>query len=554
VLACQQEEGGFGAFPGDISALRPTAWALDALRVLGVPVPRPEDTAGFILSQQNDDGGFRGRPWGLRWTERSGLVDSYHAARALQALGRDIPRARELAEFVRSRQRADGAFLQDLYPEKAGVCAETFCAASILNALGLRVPRRADVIVFLRRMQSENVRRDGGFIAEDTPDWEELVEAARRWAESVDPYRDPEADETRAIPVAIGYTSATDLAIRALSLLGDRPPDVPGAVTFLCGQQGESGGLLSGMGDYGAYQDRSEGRMFDTYHAVSGLRLLAPAEGAESQTEGEAWSRFLSAGRIDVAQCAAWLAACHNPDGGFARGPDPLSRPSDMAATAQAILTLSALGRPLPSPAAGSVPRREELPEGVRFELCSPFFQPDQPGQALYLHRIVAPIRAACGSDEGTALALMRWLHRHIVFHQNSRNEAALIIEDGLGACGPQARCLAGMLEATGIRARFLMVVGHCTCEGYIDGRWRLLDAMFDGAFRGPDGRLYSALDVHEQHRRGRPEITTFGDWRYESYTIYEPKGGAEYHEFAIAAGDTAESPSARAAYPELSG
>ena len=60
--------------------------------------------------------------------------------------------------------------------------------------------------------------------------------------------------------------------------------------------------------------------------------------------------------------------------------------------------------------------------------------------------------------------------------------------------------------------------------------------------------------DVGEQHRRGRPEITTFGDWRYESYTIYEPKGGAEYHEFAITAGDTAESPSARAAYPELSG
>ncbi|MCJ7821929.1 MAG: hypothetical protein MUQ26_02410, partial [Armatimonadetes bacterium] len=74
------------------------------------------------------------------------------------------------------------------------------------------------------------------------------------------------------------------------------------------------------------------------------------------------------------------------------------------------------------------------------------------------------------------------------------------------------------------------------------------------GAFRGADGRLCSALDVHEQHRRGRPDITTFGDWRYESYTIYEPKGGAEYHEFAIAAGDTAASPSALAAYPELSG
>ena len=225
-----------------------------------------------------------------------------------------------------------------------------------------------------------------------------------------------------------------------------------------------------------------------------------------------------------------------------------------MEATAQAVLTLSALNRPLPSPADWEATRREELPEGATFESSSPFFQPDQPGQALYLYRIVAPIRAACGSDEATALELMRWVQRHIAFHQNSRNEAALIIEDGLGACGPQARCLAGMLQAAGIRARFLMVVGHCTCEGYIDGRWRLLDAMFNGAFRGPDGRLYSALDVHEQHRLGRPEITTFGDWRYESYTIYEPKDGGGYHEFAIADGDTADSPSARAAYPELSG
>jgi hypothetical protein len=370
----------------------------------------------------------------------------------------------------------------------------------------------------------------------------------------VDPYRDPGPDETRAIPVAVGYTSATDLAIRALLLVGDGPPDVPGALAFLCGQQHESGSFLSGMGDYGAYQDRSEGRMSDTYHAVSGVHLLAPREGADPQGQDQTWSHFLSSGRIDAAQCAAWIAACQNPDAGFVRRPDPASRPSDMAATAQAVLTLTALGRPLPSPADGSAPRREELPGGVRFELCSPFFQPDQPGQALYLHRIVAPIRAACGSDEATALALMRWLHRHMAFHQNSRNEAALIIEDGLGACGPQARCFAGMLEATGIRARFLMVVGHCTCEGYIDGRWRLLDAVFNGAFGGADGHLCSALDVHEQHRRGRPEITTFGDWRYESYTIYEPKGGAEYHEFAIAADDTAASPSALAAYPELSG
>jgi hypothetical protein len=553
-LACQEENAGFGAFPGDISALRPTAWALDALRVLGVPAPRPHDIARFILSQQSEDGGFRGRPWGLRWTEKSTLVDSYHAVRALQALGRDVPRTRELAEFVRARQRADGAFLQDLYPEKAGTCAETFYAVSILDALGADLPRRADAIAFLHRMQSENVRQDGGFIAEDTPEWVELVQAARRWAASVDPYRDPGPDDTRAIPATVGFTRATSLAMRALSVLGHRPPDAPAALAFLCGRQHESGGFLSGTGQYGAYADLSEGRMSDTWHAVSGLRRLASMEGEDARAGDEAWSRFLSSGRVDIARCAAWIAACQSPDGGFARRPDSASQPSDMAATAQAVLALSALGQPLPSPADGDAPRQEELPKGTEFALSSPFFQPDQPGQALYLHRIVAPIRGACGSDEATALELMRWVRSHIAFHQNSRNEAALIIEDGLGACGPQARCLAGLLEAAGIRARFLMVVGHCTCEGYIDGRWRLLDAMFNGAFRRPDGRLYSALDVHEQHRLGRSEITTFGDWRYESYMVYEPRDGGGYHEFAIAAGDTAGSPSARAAYPEPSG
>jgi hypothetical protein len=76
---------------------------------------------------------------------------------------------------------------------------------------------------------------------------------------------------------------------------------------------------------------------------------------------------------------------------------------------------------------------------------------------------------------------------------------------------------------------------------------------MFQGAFRRKDGGLSSALDVHEQHRAGGPEITTFGDWRYESFTIYWPKGGPDYTEIEIKAEDSADSPAARRAYPELS-
>ncbi|MHC4917744.1 MAG: prenyltransferase/squalene oxidase repeat-containing protein [Planctomycetota bacterium] len=532
VLACHNEDGGFGSFPGDISAPRPTAWAIDALDALGADPLAPDRAAHFLCSLQGEDGGFHGRPWGLRWTDKSTLADSYHVVRALHALGRPAPRRDDLLAFVRSRQRSDGAFLQDLYPETAGVCAETFYAVSILRALEAEVPQRDRVVAFLGRMQQCNVRRDGGFIVQDAPSWRPLVEAAHGRAGSLARHQDPGPDDTHAIPVAVGYTDATCDALSALSLLGERAPDPAAAASFLRRRQHRSGGFVSGMGRYGAYRDPSEGRMSDTYSALSALRLLA-------------------AGAIDADRAAAWIGACQNPDGGFCRRPDPASRPSDMAATAQAVRSLALLGRPVPSPARWQSPARERLPDGIEFLPTSPFFQPDQPGQALYLHRIVAPIVAADETKEAAAIELMRWQNCLLTFCENSRNEAALIIEDGYGVCGPQARCLAGLLEAAGIPARFLMVEGHCTCEGYLGGRWCLLDAEFQGAFGRPDGLLCSALDVHEAHRRGEPEITTFGDWRYQSYTIHQPRGDGWYHEFAIEAGDTAESASARSAYPE---
>jgi transglutaminase-like putative cysteine protease len=222
-----------------------------------------------------------------------------------------------------------------------------------------------------------------------------------------------------------------------------------------------------------------------------------------------------------------------------------------MEATAQAVSVLTLLDGPLPTPAEAHWPPSEELPSDAAFELSSPFFQPDQPGQALYLHRVVAPIRASRKIDEATALELMRWLNCQIVFHDNYRNEAALLLEDGLATCGGQARLLAGCLEAAGIPSRFLMVEGHCTTEALIDGRWRLLDAEFNGAFRRPDGGLYSALEVHERHRSGEPEVTTFGDRRYRSYTIVWPRGGGDYDEIWISPDDGPGSPAAQRAYPE---
>jgi hypothetical protein len=549
VLACRNEDGGFGAFPGDISAVRPTAWALQTLQSLGVSVRRPDRVAEFMASQQNSDGGFLGRQWGLRWTDLSTLANSHYAVRALRAVQRPVPRPEALCAFVASCERGDGSFFETFDHEKAGLCRETFYALSILNLIDARVAHSAKTVRFLQGMQAEEVRADGGFMLGDVPSWRGVVEQARSRAGSPNSHCDPGTDDTKAIPVSAGYTSATYYAVNALSLLGAEAPDPNAAIDFLCAQQTAGGGFDTGMGDYGAYHDRSEGRMCDTYMALAALQKLIEGGSSEGETR---WAEWLETSRIDVDACASWIQACQNPDGGFAWRCDPVSRPSDMEATLHAVRACSVLDIPLPSPREPIPPRREELPSEAEFPLSSAFFQPEQPGQKLYLHRIAAPIRAAEKTDEATALALMRWINRHMAFGMNSRNEAGLIIEDAFGACGPQARALAGLLEAGGIPARFLMVRGHCTCEGRIDGRWCLLDAMFDGAFRDERGQLHSALDIHERHRRGLPDATTFGDWRYESFNVYWPQSDGDVKEIDIGADDTRDSRAAREAYPEL--
>ena len=547
VLACQNADGGFGSFPGDISAVRATACALETLAELEVPVPEPRKAAAFLASRQNADGGFRGRPWGLRWADRSTLIDSYHAVRALEIVGEAVPRREALVQFIHSRQRSDGAFYADLSHGNTASCANTFYAVSILKSLGAEVPRGETVVAFLRRMQADEVRGDGGFISETASQWQEQIADARAWARAAVPYRDPGPEEKKAIPVAVGYTRATYFAVAALALIESSPADPQGAAKFLASQQHEDGGFLSGVGDYGAYHDRSKGLMSETGRALAGLRLLCPG-GMEGKDRG--WTEFLAGSGVDVSGCASWIGSCQNPDGGFARRRDEVSRPSDMEATWHAVRALALLGSALPEPAEPRAVKRETLPSEASFPIRSEYFQPDQAGQALFVHRIAAPIRREAGSDEATAIALMRWVNEYLVFGYNPRNASALIMEDGRGTCGSQARCLMGLLESEGIPARFLGVGGHSTCEAYIDGRWCLLDAMFDGAFRQPDGRLYSAFGIKERYRRGEPDATTFGDSRYETITIYWPQKSGEEIEIRIGRDDTADSPSVRRAYP----
>ncbi len=546
VLACQNDDGGFGAFPGDISTVRDTDWALRALEVLGLEVPSPGAVARFLRSWQNEDGGFHGRPWGTRWVGRSTLIDTYHGVAALARLGQEIPRREALVAFVASRQRADGGFFQDGVPDfpfTSATTEQTFYAAAILDHLGAEVTRRREAIGFLRHMQRDQVRGDGGFMYEDIPEWSSLYEAARVWADSVDPYRSPGPEDTRAIPIGVGFTTPTARALAALELLGGEAPDPAGARAFLASQQHASGGFLTGMGDYGAYHDRSEGRMSETYWALRGLRLLV----------GEAqWAAYLGSAPFDRERLAAYVASCGNPDGGFARRPDPASRPSDMRATAQALQVFAWLGEPAPRPAAPVEPRREVLPPQVELGEASVYFQPDQPGQALYVYRLVGPIRAAHDGDEAAAIAIMEWLNRSFRFGAITPSESGLVLERGVGNCGSLSLALVGLLEAVGLSARFLEVEGHNVVEVLIGGRWQLLDPMFQGAYRRPEGGLSSAFEVHEAHLAGEPEVTDFGDFRYGRYTIYWHRG-LEEEEITIGPGDGRGSEAARRGYPDES-
>jgi transglutaminase-like putative cysteine protease len=549
VLACQNDDGGFGAFPGDISTVRDTAFALEALEVLGEPVPRPEVVAAFLGGRQNDDGGFRGRPWGTRWTERSTLIDSFYGVSALVRMGREIPRAEALASWVATRQRDDGGFFQEHvpdYPYTSATTEQTFYAVAILSQLNAEVPRREAVLAFLESMQRDQVRGDGGFMYEDIPEWSSLYDAARAWASSVDPYRSPGPEDTRAIPIAVGFTSSTAWGVSALHLMGAEAPDPAGARTFLEARQHASGGFLTGTGDYGAYHDSGEGLVSDGFWALRGLHTLVGAEG---------WSAYLvESASFDRERLAAWLASCQNPDGSFARRPDPVSQPSDMGATAQALGALSLLGQPIPRPEAPRAPRREVLPEGATFELASDHYQPSQRSQALYIYRLVSPFRAAHpDDDEAATLALMEWLNRGFRFGSTTAREAALTYEREIGNCGNQSMTMVGMLQALGIQVRFLGVEGHNVIEVLLCGRWCLLDPMFQGAFRRPDGRLYSAWEIHERHRRGEPEATSFGDFRYASYTIYWPQSQDEELEIVISPDLDRGSEAVRRAYPNQS-
>ena len=86
VLACRNDDGGFGLYPGDGSNLLATISGVGVLSMLDFQLPDPQKTCSFVLSKQGNDGGFCNR-WGI-WPKHSTLINTIFTVKTLESLGR----------------------------------------------------------------------------------------------------------------------------------------------------------------------------------------------------------------------------------------------------------------------------------------------------------------------------------------------------------------------------------------------------------------------------------------------------------------------------------
>ena len=119
-------------------------------------------------------------------------------------------------------------------------------------------------------------------------------------------------------------------------------------------------------------------------------------------------------------------------------------------------------------------------------------------------------------SDQETTLALLHAVHeamdsRNEVWGEKvDRHQSTGLFENALdvlliegGQCGDYSMVLARALKTAGLEARFSQMKvrglwsGHILAEAKIDGRWVVLDPLFDLAFFKDNGDLASAEELH---------------------------------------------------------
>ncbi len=294
LLSCQKENGAFGPIDQEYSDLAWNYPAVHALLLLGADIPRvvdclrngqwaafrhkdshptnlhwdlyqrahlnlllapkiPEARANVFASQKGDGIIELGKHWKLQYVDRKlrfygpyglgvfhDLSSLWYMTRALTSLDGRIDNVEVAKEFVRSRQCANGGFVNayrvDSRPRETDAhVVITYHAVMTLKALGLPVPKSRACIDWIRSTQTPS----GGF----------------GWSPTHDsPSNRPD----------VWYTWA---AVRALDALGSEPEDAEACIRWINSLQNQDGGF----GDRPGWNSR----LYSTYYAVHALKILA---------------------------------------------------------------------------------------------------------------------------------------------------------------------------------------------------------------------------------------------------------------------------------------
>src|SRR6267143_203084 len=385
--AMQNADGGYGDWAGDRSTTGATARALESLNTLGLAPSNTNATLAFldalnVSSEGTENGGFRTSAVG----RTPSLTSTGNAIRAYQALAAPIPNVAAVVAFVQNHQNTDGGF--GLMSDRAGLFADvstvvsTYDGVGALASLGAAPDFPASAISFLRGLQNS----DGGF--------------------------SHNAGNTTS---RVAYTYD---ALDGLSTLGSNSTNPSGASSFVLANELPNGGFVeNGL-------DLIPG-VHTTYYALRALRILRtpfsdlavsayinraiPGEddgGFGNQPGVVSLVRFTfdlsfslnSVGErpADRGAAVAYLLSLRNADGGFGSGGF-----STADATARAVITLQALGAPVPTPTnATRFLRSLQNPDGGFGAI------PGAPSTVTYTYRALTGLDALGAGPNSTTAAI----------------------------------------------------------------------------------------------------------------------------------------------------
>lgn len=273
-------DGGFGNQPGMDSNIRITFDAVTALNWIGRSPNNRTAAVEFLLSSQNQDGGFG--------VGGSSVESTYRAVAALQRLGVNVPNATMTSTYIREGQNLDGGF--GFTTGRPSTGAYTYRAIMALDLLASQPVDENRVITYLQNLQNS----DGGFA--------NLV-----------------GDDTSAI-------GSTYRCLRALDELGSHPLNVDGAESFILSSQNADGGFRRSPAD--TVSPNNISTAVRTYDAILALNHLGRP--------------LTSTTSVDL-----FIKSLRNPDLGFAPKPDFTSEVDDSFTS---IISLNAMHPELGNP------------------------------------------------------------------------------------------------------------------------------------------------------------------------------------------------------------